>query len=186
MRKAVGRGRVWRVSTAVMAFHVVAACGPAVETVERRDSLGVAIVESHAPAWGVGPSWQLDTSPRLSLGRDDGEPAELFHRLVATVRQPNGDVAVMDGATQELRLFDSAGRHRWTFGRRGAAPVSFGRFSPCSGGPATPWRSSISWSDGSPWSHPMASSDASRPCSPAVRAFMASRSLMIPFWLPRQ
>lgn len=125
MRNAVAWGRVWRVSTAVMAIHLVAACGPAVETVERRDSLGVAIVESHAPTWGVGPSWQLDTSPRLSLGRDDAEPAELFHRIVAMVRQPNGDVAVMDGATQELRLFDSAGRHRWTFGRRGGGPGEF-------------------------------------------------------------
>ncbi len=103
----------------------LAGCGESPDLTVRRDSLGVAIVESNGPAWSVRPAWQVDTAPLLSLGREDGGPAEEFHQVVATVQQRNGDIAVIDGGSAELRLFDSSGRHRWTFGRRGSGPGEF-------------------------------------------------------------
>lgn len=114
-----------RGSCAVAAVLVLAGCGEGPSPTVRRDSLGISIVESSAPVWGARPAWSVDTVSLLSLGREDASAAEEFHLVVSAVRQPNGDIAVIDGGTRELRAFDATGRHRWTFGRAGDGPGDF-------------------------------------------------------------
>lgn len=120
MGRIVNRGGL-----AVAALLVLAGCGEEPNPTVRRDSLGIAIVESSAPVWDARPAWSVDTVPLLSLGREEASAAEEFHQIVSTVRQPNGDIVVVDGGTRELRTFDATGRHRWTFGRIGDGPGDF-------------------------------------------------------------
>lgn len=70
------------------------------------------------------PQWRLSPAPALTIG-GDGAPSTEFSRIAAAVRLTKGEIVVADGATQQLRLFDSQGRFLRSFGRRGAGPGEF-------------------------------------------------------------
>lgn len=92
-----------------------------------RDSAGVRIVESHAPAWAPEDAWRVDAEPILSLGAVDGPPELSFARVLGAYRLAAGDLAVFDGTANELRLFDAGGRHVRSVGRAGDGPGEFQR-----------------------------------------------------------
>lgn len=90
-----------------------------------RDSAGVTIVENRAPAWGSTPGLRLDPRPLLDLGGVAGDSALDFSGVGGTVRLASGRIAVADGATGQIRIFDERGLLLRRLGGRGTGPGEF-------------------------------------------------------------
>ena len=88
------------------------------------DSAGVRIVESHLPTWGAAGR-QIDPEPTLRIGQVEGEEAYEFGSLRDGALLTNGHIAVSDGLANQVRIFDSAGRHLSTLGKAGDGPGEF-------------------------------------------------------------
>ncbi len=109
-------------------FLLLAACAaPAASgpDVVRRDSAGVAIVETNRARWGDSMPWTVDTAPLLTIGQEDGEEPYLFDRLAGALRLDDGSIVAADGATRQLRHFDANGTFIATAGRKGPGPGEF-------------------------------------------------------------
>lgn len=97
------------------------------------DSAGVAIVLSPAAAEDVPAFATMDGAPLVKIGALDGRPEEQFGSIVDVLPLSNGGVAVLDGQTAEIRLFDSSGAYLRTLGSMGdgpgelRAPLALGR-----------------------------------------------------------
>ena len=103
----------------------------------RRDSAGVSIVESLAPAWARGLEWRLDSVPELvigstpDLGQDTGAGATLdvdtlpLERIQGLAVLSAGKIAVADGGSLRVMVFDSLGGLVTRFGGRGGGPGEF-------------------------------------------------------------
>lgn len=89
-----------------------------------RDSAGVRVVESQAPAWKEGEGWRIAERPSLSIGSED-DPAYQLGHVAGAVRLSGGGIAVADEQAGELRLYDAAGRHLRTLGKKGSGPGEF-------------------------------------------------------------
>jgi hypothetical protein len=108
---------------------LLAACGGAGEDARAfavRDSAGVRIAESAAPAWAPDEAWRMGAEPLLDLGVADGDPAQQFERIVAALRLADGRIVVADAGAGTVRWFHASGRHLATAGRRGGGPGEFG------------------------------------------------------------
>jgi hypothetical protein len=70
------------------------------------------------------PDWTVGAEPTLALG-NEGSAASDFLRISAVFRLPSGRIAVVNGATSEIRFFDSNGKFFRTFGRMGSGPGEF-------------------------------------------------------------
>ena len=77
------------------------------------------------------PEWSLGAAPLLVLG-ERGVAAEEFLRIRAVFRLANGVVAVLNGGTNEIRLFDERGLSLRSFGGTGSGPGEF-RFASWAG-----------------------------------------------------
>jgi hypothetical protein len=93
-----------------------------------RDSSGVIIID-HA---GNDHGWQnvrqgrLSVDPIVQIGvRDVDNPIELFHRILDVRMLSGGRIAVADGGSAQVRIFDGGGRHFATIGRSGRGPGEF-------------------------------------------------------------
>jgi len=76
----------------------------------------------------------VDAAPAVSIGEADGPEPYLFSRIAGAVRRDDGSIVVADGATRQLRVFDSAGHFSGAKGRRGQGPAEFagiGRIARC-------------------------------------------------------
>jgi hypothetical protein len=104
-----------------------------------RDSAGVRVVASAAPAWGEGKGWRLSPEPVLRVGVAEGDAAYQFGSVAGAVRLADGGIAAADRQSGDVRWYDARGRHVRTVGRKGGGPAS----SPASAGSrrsATRWR----------------------------------------------
>ncbi len=90
-----------------------------------RDSAGVRIVESSAPAWATGAEWHLGDAPLLDLGRLDGPDETQFFRVIAGTRLSDGSFVLGSLGSHDLRRFTAEGEHVWTVGREGEGPGEF-------------------------------------------------------------
>ena len=88
-----------------------------------RDSAGIEILESEAPAWPEGEGWRLAAEPSLSLGVVHGEAAYQFDRIRGVARLRNGGLVV--AGSHEIRVYDQSGRHLVRMGRQGDGPGEF-------------------------------------------------------------
>ncbi len=88
------------------------------------DSSGVTIVDNG----NLDRTRELLASgtPTLEIGSMDGEEEFLLHQVTGAVRLSNGGVAVTNGGTRELRIYDADGAHRATAGGSGEGPSEFG------------------------------------------------------------
>ena len=114
-----------RIGGALMILAIMACGGStdADDSVTRRDSMGLEIVESTRPRWDEDDAWRVDTAPSLSIGTAlDGNPAMQFTRVSGVTRLSDGRIAVVDDQTAELRIFDASGRHLTTAGGKGGGP----------------------------------------------------------------
>ncbi len=95
------------------------------------DSAGVRIVTVDERALDVRA---LEPEPVLSVGVPDDPPEEAFGYVAGAVLLADGGVAVADAFGLRIALFDRAGRHVRSLGRRGSGPgefesiVGFGRY----------------------------------------------------------
>ena len=61
----------------------------------------------------------------MSIGAPEGEEAYLLHWVAGAARLPDGRIVVANGGTNEVRVFDSSGRHLGTWGGDGDGPGEF-------------------------------------------------------------
>ena len=97
----------------------------AVETATVRDSAGVRIVESSAPAWSATDAVAVPAEPTLAIGEEEAGAEYQFGRVAAATRLADGGVAVFDGMANELRVFDAEGRFVRRTGGRGGGPGEY-------------------------------------------------------------
>lgn len=70
--------------------------------------------------------WSIDPKPALRLGDANNDQAILFgNALVGATRLPNGGVLVADRGALSLKVFDPAGKHVKSLGRKGEGPGEF-------------------------------------------------------------
>jgi hypothetical protein len=115
-------------AAALAAACLLAGCGDVrgrTETAAVRDSAGIRVVESAAPAWGEGEGWRLSAEPVLRVGVAEGDPAYQFGAVEGAVRLADGGIAVADRQSGEVRWYDARGRHVRTAGRKGRGPGEF-------------------------------------------------------------
>jgi hypothetical protein len=89
------------------------------------DSAGVPIVRSTSASWEEGEAWQPAPVATIAIGQDDGPDAYQLFRVRSAVRLDNGTIAVADGASNQIRFFDSSGQHILSVGRRGEGPGEY-------------------------------------------------------------
>jgi hypothetical protein len=92
-----------------------------------RDSAGVQIVESTAPAWVPGEEWTVVAEPVVHIGVIDGREEYQFTTIAGVWRVPDGGFVVADVQSAEIRFFDAGGMFRGSFGSPGEGPDEFQR-----------------------------------------------------------
>ena len=95
------------------------------EFVVRRDSAGVAIVETAVAAWDASEGWRLASAPVVDLSRSGTGEAHEFFRVRDMRQLSNGVIAVANGGTNELRLFSIAGSFLRATGGSGDGPGEY-------------------------------------------------------------
>lgn len=92
-----------------------------------RDSAGIEIVESGAPAWREGEAWTLDPEPELTIGEAMGDARQQLSRVTGVTSLPDGGVVLgLGSGAAELRWYDSTGRFVRAAGGPGEGPGEFG------------------------------------------------------------
>lgn len=89
------------------------------------DSAGVRIVQS-TPADNPAVC-RVSKEPILSIGSDDDDLAYLFYRANHSAELSDGRIAILDGSTNEVRMFDPSGTFLYSFGEEGDGPGEFNR-----------------------------------------------------------
>ena len=93
------------------------------------DSAGIRLARSAAPAWAAGEEWWVEPAPSVEIGVAEGQEAYQLYRVFSARRLADGQIAVGNSGTHEVRLFDASGRFLSAQGRRGGGPGEFGEFS---------------------------------------------------------
>ncbi len=74
-----------------------------------RDSAGVAVAESRAPAWPVGRGWRVDSLPVLTIPSWSSPTERDSTHFSDATRLDDGTIVVANNATGELGFFDRRG-----------------------------------------------------------------------------
>ena len=107
---------------------LLAACAPSNDRpppAVQRDSAGIRIVESFAPAWGDSARWRVDPAPLLDLTESGTGDAHDFHSVRGVMRLPDGGISVANRGSGEIRKFSPAGLHVGSAGGSGEGPGEF-------------------------------------------------------------
>lgn len=112
---------------ALLTIGMLTGCGgPADETgFTVRDSAGVEIVTNVEPAWNT--PWRVSAEPQLTLGAEEGEPAQEFTWILQALRLDDGRIVVADQQSMEIRYFENTGAFVRSVGGRGGGPGEFAR-----------------------------------------------------------
>ena len=89
-----------------------------------RDSAGIEIVESAAPAWD-GDRWSVSGTPSLVIGQMQGDERYLFGEVAGATMLRDGRIAVLDGQSALIRVYSPDGRHIEDWGGQGEGPGEF-------------------------------------------------------------
>jgi hypothetical protein len=84
---------------------------------------GCLLVAAPGKAQDTAATWKLSARPTLVIGGVDQRTR--FLRIGAVTRLPDGRIAVPNGGTNEIRIFDRRGAYLNTVGRSGAGPGEF-------------------------------------------------------------
>lgn len=109
----------------LLLLGMLVACGESSgvhqEWVVERDSAGIVVVESQAPAWSGGPGWAIGTDPVVVIGEQD---ADLFNVVFAGALS-DGRVVVVDSGSRTVRWYGSDGSDLGRAGGTGEGPGEF-------------------------------------------------------------
>jgi hypothetical protein len=75
--------------------------------------------------WPAGREWRV--VEELRIGSVEGDGPDVFGRITSFEIDAGGRLWVLDGQTQDLRVFSARGAHVRTIGRRGGGPGEFGQ-----------------------------------------------------------
>jgi len=89
------------------------------------DSAGVQVISNPNAVSGDSGCPEVDSVPAFTIGGAEADGPYDLVRVAGVLGLADGNVAVLDGATSELRFFDSAGRHVRTVGRPGTGPGEY-------------------------------------------------------------
>lgn len=95
---------------------------------DERHTIGAGDTTAAARAvrdWGTPAPWRVHTSPALHIGESRGDSLYEFSRIVGGVLLLNGDIAVADGSSGQIRIYSRSGRFLSASGRRGGGPGEF-------------------------------------------------------------
>ncbi len=92
---------------------------------QTRDSAGVRIVENVRPPDDSRLHWRIGPEPVVSIGAVEGEEPYLLDWAMDATRLNDGRIVILNGGTDELRVFDPSGVHLDTWGGRGEGPGEF-------------------------------------------------------------
>ena len=111
---------------AVLALLTLACAGSSDSSAafELADSAGVAIAYSRMDA-GDTIGWGVTATPTVDIGVHEGDPAYQFFRISWVSRLPNGELAVVNAGSQEIRFYSADGTHTRSVGRAGDGPNEF-------------------------------------------------------------
>ncbi len=87
------------------------------------DSAGITIIDNGVLA--DGPDLLADSTPLLQIGVAEGDDAYQLFRVADAKRLSDGAIAVANGGTRELRIYEADGTHRATAGGAGQGPSEF-------------------------------------------------------------
>ena len=90
-----------------------------------RDSAGVRIVESTAPAWAPGEGWRISEQPLLQIGVRDGDDKAQLYRVTGAMLLSDERIVVLNAGTLSIRAFSPQGRFLWEAGGQGEGPGEF-------------------------------------------------------------
>ena len=120
----------------VVAAGTIAGCASGDEMsfealpVAERDSAGVRIVESAAPAWDTDRGGRVAPTPEVVIGASsnpmDDRDAVPLHRVQGARFLPDGGIVVANAGTSEVMVFDAAGTLVSRFGGQGEGPGELG------------------------------------------------------------
>jgi hypothetical protein len=100
-----------------------------------RDSAGVRIVESSAPAWQPGEAWTVTPEPVLHIGVVEGAEEYRFTAIGGvgqyggTWQQSDGTIVAADTGSRQLRRYGSDGTFLNLWGGRGEGPGEYTQLS---------------------------------------------------------
>lgn len=116
------------VSALAGACILALSCAPAGDApplAVQRDSAGITIVESFAPAWGDTVRWRVGAEPLLDLAESGTGDAHEFYRVRNVTRLPDGGIAVVNRGSSEIRKFSADGAFVGSVGGYGEGPGEF-------------------------------------------------------------
>lgn len=99
----------------------------------RRLILSVLLLSLATPAFA---QWRLSPAPRILIGSADGPEVEQFSNIMGVIRQSSGNLVVANMGSNQLRIFDSTGKHLRSVGRSGGGPGEFRQLFALYSGPA--------------------------------------------------
>lgn len=123
--------RPLRISIFALLIGLMSACGAgtyAEAGFTARDSAGIRIVENASPAWEAGEGWRLSPKPRVHIGVIDGNANYQFSSIRDMATFPDGRIAVANGGSGEIHIYDSDGGFLRALGGTGGNDYVLGRW----------------------------------------------------------
>lgn len=96
------------------------------------DSVGIEIVENHAPEWGDSAPWSVDPEPEFVIGGSNAiespdDASQLIWWVRGLARLSDGNILVHSGGEEAVFLFKPSGELVTRIGRKGRGPGEFVR-----------------------------------------------------------
>ena len=128
LEREMTKCRSLKIPMSFFAFFFAAACtdgNPPETGYSVRDSAGVQILESAAPAMTSEEAWIVAPEPVLEIGTLEGPEEYTFDRIGGVLRVSDRQILVSNLRTNELRFYDLDGVFRRTVGGTGDGPGEF-------------------------------------------------------------
>lgn len=103
---------------------LVAGCGNEGTHREADGAARFSVVTNDSARWSAASAWTLEEDLRLGAG-PTGPDVEQFGRIESVAVDSRGRIYVLDGLSQQVRVFDSSGRYHHTIGGEGSGPGEF-------------------------------------------------------------
>lgn len=106
----------------------ISACGDARGSAAEPGQEGTEVVRNgETGRWKAGDAWRL--APAARIGSADSDGPDMFGQIVDLAIDSLGRIWVADGHAQEIRVFESGGRHVRSLGSKGGGPNEFAQLA---------------------------------------------------------